>query len=304
MEILNYDFQLNGEMSVLQFETKGAGLFDYVSLSEAIEKNYLKIQEVNQSGSVNNLYVYNLSDKYIFMMDGDILEGAKQNRVVNSSVLVPPNSKIDLPVSCVEQGRWSFVSNKFKDSDFIAPVNMRAKKSMRMRDSLREERGHVSDQGEVWSDVHDYSMNFMVNSPTSNLSDVYKAKENDFKNLIDSFELKPKMNGTAIFIRKNLLAADVFHSPKVFSDYFRKILKGAAFEAAKLKQSDDKPDKSEAYYKTVTLFDRLEESGFTEHEGIGAGKERRFNSNDVSAFELVFKTYQIHLTAINLQKVV
>ena len=53
----------------------------------------------------------------ILILDGEELVGAKQNRIVNTTILIPANSTITIPVSCVEQGRWSYDVLKKKESD-------------------------------------------------------------------------------------------------------------------------------------------------------------------------------------------
>ena len=63
------------------------------------------------------------------ILDGDILEGAKQNRVINTSILVGAKETVEIPVSCVERGRWNYSSDKFTQSDTIASKNIRFQKA-------------------------------------------------------------------------------------------------------------------------------------------------------------------------------
>ena len=89
----------------------------------------LEILELEGGASVNEIAILNASGEFVFFMDADILAGAKQNRVVNASILLAPHSKTRVPVSCVEQGRWHVTSEKFKTSDFVAPSSLRVVES-------------------------------------------------------------------------------------------------------------------------------------------------------------------------------
>jgi hypothetical protein len=85
----------------------------YLTLDEAMAAGTLEVAEISASGSVLVLKVTNRSDLMTFLMAGEQLIGAKQNRVLNVSLMVPARHEISVPVSCVEAGRWSYCSPKF-----------------------------------------------------------------------------------------------------------------------------------------------------------------------------------------------
>src|SRR5262245_38299954 len=76
----------------------------YRLASEALADQSALVEEVTESGSVPNLLVENKGDLRVLFLDGEELIGAKQNRVLNTSVLVAAHTRIKIPVSCVEQG--------------------------------------------------------------------------------------------------------------------------------------------------------------------------------------------------------
>lgn len=115
MDVSNLIFQNSGSLSIVQFRADEINSFEYISLANALKNKFVEVKEVSESGSVNNLNVINHSEYFVFMSDGDILSGAKQNRVLNTSVLVSPKSKVTIPVSCVEQGRWRYSKTDFSD---------------------------------------------------------------------------------------------------------------------------------------------------------------------------------------------
>src|SRR5690349_11920635 len=73
----------------------------------------VQITEVSEGGSVPTLMVKNGLDTRLFLIDGQELVGAKQNRILNTDVLVPAQTELKIPVSCVEQSRWSYRGRAF-----------------------------------------------------------------------------------------------------------------------------------------------------------------------------------------------
>jgi len=79
---------------------------DYITLDEALSRSLAHVTEVSEQGRVPELCFVNEAELSVFLLDGEELIGAKQNRVLNVSLLIPPQKSVPIPVSCVEQGRW------------------------------------------------------------------------------------------------------------------------------------------------------------------------------------------------------
>lgn len=303
MELNIHSFQKQGRLSVLQFSTKEKNTFEYITGPSAIAKNMVEVREVSLTGSVNNLSLTNLSDKYIFFMDGDILVGAKQNRVLNTSVFVAPNSNITIPVSCVEQGRWRDISTKFSKSDYVSPDIFRAKKLKSVSKNLRTGRGHFADQGEVWNEVSDYIRKLDVSSNTNDFTSVFKKQSINFDEFINQFTMNSESNGVLFLTDNSPLGIDIFNRTDVYQEYFPKRLRSTAIEIFNLRPKDNSLTESEAKYRLYELFDELEKLSFTVHNGVGVGKEKRYDNEKLVAMELSYNEHLIHFTLLNLNKV-
>ena len=97
---------------------------DYVLLDEAMAAGTVTIKEKGD-GTVPELVAINVSDSEILVLDGDCLLGAKQDRMVNRSLILPGKSETAIPVSCVERGRWRTRSDKFSFAAKRAPQKTR-----------------------------------------------------------------------------------------------------------------------------------------------------------------------------------
>ncbi len=295
-----HSFQSEKSLSIVQLSTPDQNSFKYISGAKAIKDNLIEVKELSESGIVNSLIVINLSNEFVFFMDGDILVGAKQNRVLNTSVLLAPKSKITIPVSCVEQGRWRYKSAKFSEAYYSSPAYLRASKAKSVKSSLKMSNQYNADQREVWERVELYSKGHNVNSATSNLSDIYDEKMDDLDEFTEAFKLSNEANGMAVFIQSKLLNIDVFNRTDIYAEYFPKIIKGAAMEAFGLKITSELKE-AEAVYKAQSFLDKFDTMEFEKYNGVGVGTERRFESNELTGFKLVYSGKLIHLTALNIK---
>ncbi|MCB1843890.1 MAG: hypothetical protein KDI09_13080, partial [Halioglobus sp.] len=145
--------QLFENLHIIPLLAPAAGKADYLTLDEAQARGLATVTEVSESGSVPTLLLDNAADTALFLLDGEELVGAKQNRILNLSLLVPARTSLHIPVSCVEQGRWSRRTRDFSSSDRTLFSKGRARKAARVSENLRTSGARDSDQSEVWDDI-------------------------------------------------------------------------------------------------------------------------------------------------------
>jgi hypothetical protein len=118
----------------------------YLTYEEALEEKAISVTEVGENGTVPKLKLENKCDERVLVIDGEQLVGAKQNRILNTTVLVEAMSTLVIPVSCVEQGRWHYKGEREMGSS-RAPLyaKTRAMKSRQVVNSLEMERGYRAD---------------------------------------------------------------------------------------------------------------------------------------------------------------
>lgn len=121
--------------------------FDFFTLDEALSEGSAEITEIGEAGSVPELRFLNKGNKPILLIDGEELIGAKQNRILNLSILAPMGEKIVIPVSCVESGRWHYKSRNFRSSNRMHFARSRMKKAYQVSASLMDRGVRNADQG-------------------------------------------------------------------------------------------------------------------------------------------------------------
>lgn len=169
----------------------------------------VRIGEISQGGSVPELVVENDLDECVFLMDGQELVGAKQNRILNTDVLVAAHSRITIPVSCVEQGRWHHISRTFAPGK-SASHRTRSAKQSRVHRSLKSDGRHDAGQGEVWAEVAESLACAGAGSPTGALAAAYDQRKPDLDRFKRQLEIPSEAVGVAVFHGKRFQGLDLF----------------------------------------------------------------------------------------------
>lgn len=279
-------------MTVIPVFVSVANDIEYISLSQALEQGSVTVTEVDQSGSVPNLKVINHSDQWILILDGEELVGAKQNRTLNTSILIDRKSELVIPVSCTEQGRWQYTSREFSHSNAIMAQRARSMKSHSVYRSLLAGRGHTSDQRRVWSDIAVLHREAGSFSETRAMRDVYTAKSKELDKYLEVFKSLPNQQGCLVSVNGNLMGLDVISKEDIYKQIHPQLIKSYAMEAIL-----EKKEPSESVTKAMgqEFFDQVKTSKEKQFDGVGLGKDYRYEIEDVFGSALIFNNRVIHL---------
>lgn len=271
----------------------------YILLKEALDMELITITEVDQSGSIPELKAVNTSPVPILLLDGEELTGAKQNRVLNTSILLKGDSETVIPVSCTEQGRWRYSSPRFADSKVILSQRGRASKTDSVTASLQAKRGYSSEQRRVWAQIQLAQVEAGTVSPTRAMKDVYTAKSKELDEYVEAFECVPQQRGSLVFINGEPAGVDVVSREEAYAKLHRKLVRSYAIDA--LLQSRDGFDEASVDGARAFLDEAqgCEESRF---ESIGHGHDYRFDGARIVGSALVFEQTVIHAAFFRLDK--
>ena len=150
-----------------------AAALDYVAFASVHDQ--VAITELDGGASVNDLTVKNDSGQPVLLYEGEEILGAQQNRVLDVSILLAAGSKSQIPVSCVEQGRWdgSRHGERFRPSRQAADPRLRRLKNRQVRASIATNRVPRADQSSVWREVASRGAELASASPTGAMSDFF-----------------------------------------------------------------------------------------------------------------------------------
>ena len=209
---------------------------EYVTLEEALPLGF-RVAEVDAAGSVPELAVANPLDSNVLLYDGEELLGAKQNRILNVTVLVAARSETRIPVSCVEEGRWHARSSSFSAAQHAAYPELRLRKAERLSASPLDP---GAAQGEVWQALSEKAGRMGVHSPTGAQADVFAARERALGAWRDAFPLQPGQSG-ALLALGDRLCLDYVSRPEAFARLYPKLLEGYLLDA--LEAVDSRPSR-------------------------------------------------------------
>jgi len=214
-------------------------------LDEAMAAKKVKIREI-ADGNVNGLTFINQADYPVFVMAGEVIIGGKQDRIIGRNTVIPAKTTQEVPVFCVEHGRWNGQTKEFTTAKALAHGRLRGQAS-------------YAAQQDVWNEVAAKNKA----RKTESASDTYrKVAQQQSDGTLGSMEkqidaalakLPPadrtRMVGYAVALNGAVATVDVFGSPTLFKKLETKLVRSYLTEAVDLAANKDAKPPSTAAVK-------------------------------------------------------
>lgn len=287
-----------GGLSVYPMSHPAQGGVDYITLDEALKTNAVTITETSMYGSVPELVVTNHGRKCVLIIDGEELIGAKQNRVVNTTVLIAAGTQIVVPVSCVERSRWSHGAYSFRSENTMSYSRLRARKSAQVTGSLSAFATYRSDQDQIWNDIELKMCSMGIESPTKAMRDILDRERVRVSDYVGALS-EAASEGAAFLIHDQLAGIDLFDRPETFSKVKPKIIASYALDAIERRAHGEKPVSQEVCGQIRAFLEGLKTCEFSAFPSVGLGTDVRIKGKDVTGFALVHEGVVVHLSVFS-----
>lgn len=268
---------------------------DYLTLDEALGQSRARITEVSTGGSVPQLNLENSGDSAVLLMDGEELVGAKQNRILNLTILAAAHTTLVIPVSCVEQGRWSRVSAEFDSSARAHYAAGRLRKMAAVSAAMHSSGERVSDQGEVWADISAKARRMAADSPTGAMSAMYERHLSGLEDFVRALAPVDGQAGALFTIDGAHVGFDLFDYPATFRKLLPKLVRSYALDAIDAAGSEARENGSAE--EMLRAVGAAKAKAFP---ALGEGEDVRISGPHLTGGALVARGRVVHLSAFRL----
>ena len=272
----------------------GRAALDYLLLEDGIAQGKVRVTELSGGGSVPELSIINDADLPVLLVDGEELVGAKQNRVLNLTILVPAKNTMAIPVSCVEAGRWRSASVDLKTAGHMMYSGARGQRVSQVTGSMRSSGSRSSDQRAVWEELAAKAMRLKTASPTQAMSALFDHHAQGVEEFVRAFTCEGDQCGVAFAISGRLFGLDLFDSAEVMGKFFQKLLRSYALDA--LDAEADGKDQAGMEELSAFLSGIGTAASFSD-KAVGLGKDVRITGSAISGAALWAQERYLHICA-------
>jgi hypothetical protein len=252
----------------------------YMTLDEGLKAKQVKVQEAQDGGEVNTLYISNSGSKPLYLMAGEVVLGGQQDRCLARDTIIPPGKRgVHLTVFCVEHGRWTGRSEFAESAPTVASADIRAnaQEGSFLADSAVASRPpeHRADafrvpwpsarsssatlsapdpaqissaQEKVWEKVEMKNERFKTATVTGTYRGVLTMSSGETQQdcqpyiqaLSGSLDTDLHLVGIVAAVNGKVVAADIFGDPALFRKLWPKLLRAYVVDAA-----ENVPDKDQ-----------------------------------------------------------
>jgi len=286
------EVQIHNHVAIIPMISGNGSGPDYLTMKEAMEGHLLTVTEVTEGGTVPELKVINLGEKPVLLLDGEELSGAKQNRVLNTTILLREKSETVIPVSCTEHGRWSYRSSRFEESGHIMSAKIRGIKNRSVHENLKTAHSYRSDQGAVWDEIAMQAHINKVSSTTGAMKDVLEAKQEDLDAFLEHLPIVPDQEGLLVLVNGEVVGLDRVSRAAAFRMLHPKLIRSYVMDALTEKpvMAKETPwEKADAFMKKIL---KCKEQRF---DSVGYGQDYRYEGTKIVGSALVHEGTVIHM---------
>ena len=282
--------QTAGRLTLVPIFHEGPGL-EYVTFADAQGDGSVEITEIDRHGAVSILQVRTSSDLPVLMIDGEILVGLKQNRVLNTTILVPAKSTLKIPVSCVEAGRWRRATAKASRADYGLSPKIRAMKRHSVTRSARAFGEFTADQNAVWAEVAGSLEDLSVDSETLAYSDIEKQRRPEIEGRLTQLQPEPGQTGVLALIGGAPVAFDLFDRPSTLARMWQGLIGSYIAESLVPNTSNEPMDLDAA----VAWIRGAGAGEGTRHRAVGLGESVSITGPKHDTGALVVDGVAVHI---------
>lgn len=262
-------------------------------LEEGIRDGHTRVTEIGREGNVSEILVEHTGPHPLLLVDGEQVIGAKQNRVVNASFVVPPHRPTKVPVSCVERGRWRYNTDAFGASETTLAPSLRARKLTRVTQSITGTKTYDADQGAVWRDVDEFLEVTRTRSPTSAYDDALRHSRESIERRLATLSPVDGQVGLAMVRAGAVQLVEVFGGPELYARAWRKVARGLLVEApGEFCAADD-----EARVRVASALSSLARMHTERTKAPGSGESLHGSVDGRNAYAIVDDGRVVHVIA-------
>ncbi len=286
-------------LTVVPLASKLGSDLDYLLLDDGLHRDLVTIREVSEGGSVPELTVENRAELPLLIVDGEELVGAKQNRVANLTMLIPAAETTNIPVSCVEAGRWAYSRRDFGTSDRVQNARGRAERLQDVRESIRTGERPVSDQGRVWQSIDEEAEMLEAPSATAAMSAMFERHADELDEHVEHFEqaleAEPDQVGAVFAMGSRRFGLDLFDNPSTLAAFLPKLTRSYAIDTLRRRRRRDESASDAA----MKFIEAVIGGTYDDHPAVGLGRDVGIVGAGTVAGALVHDETVVHLTAFS-----
>jgi len=227
----------------------------------------------------------------VLLAAGELLVGAKQNRVLNASIMVAAQSELLVPVSCVERGRWGYRGRSFGSGGSTSHGRLRAAMSRQAAASYKMSGQPLCDQGKVWREVDMCLMSLCVHSRTASLHEAYVSHDAAIQKAMQDARVPEGCCGVLFAVDGRIAGADLFDKPATLAKLWPKLVKSYLIDA----MQGGEPGKLVGREAVEIWLRAVPAARCERFKSPGLGDDVRLESEDWSGAGLVVSETPVHV---------